>query len=118
MDWSTVAIFVVKSNCKSIIYCERAKSGCGMDVAVDVTVGSAVSVGGRIVAVGIEVSVGGTVVTVGAAHETIRKMQINESPILIVLCGGMELIVLDLRLSLNNEELKNILVLSSITNAN
>ena len=118
MDWSTVAIFVVKSNCKSIMYCERAKSGCGIAVAVGVSVGSAVSVGGETVADGKEVSVGGTVVTVGVAHETIRKMQIQESPILIVVCDCMELIVLDLRLSLNEEEYPKTSMLSSSNNAN
>jgi hypothetical protein len=57
------------------------------------------------VAEGGSVSVGRIEAEVGvAAHETIRKMQTKENPILTVVCEGMELILLDLELSLNKEE--------------
>ena len=98
--WFTVAIFVVKLNCRSISYCGRAKAGCCVDVGAGVSVGNAISVGVT-VAEGIRVSVGGTGAEVGDAHETMRKMQTNESPTLVVVYEGMELILLDLRLSLN-----------------
>jgi len=65
------------------------------------------------------VAAGGTVTAgrigseVGAAHETTRKIQMNESPVLIVRCEGMELILLDLRLSLNDKEHETILTYSA-----
>jgi hypothetical protein len=52
------------------------------------------------------VAVWGIATGVGAAHETMRKIQIKANPILIVMCECMELIVLDLRLSLNKAESK------------
>ena len=68
-------------------------------------VGAGVSVGGSVVSIivaeGITVSVGGTGTEVGDAHETIRKIQRNESKTLDVRCEGMEQILLDLGLSLN-----------------
>ena len=66
-----------------------------------VSVGSAVSVAGTGVAEGSVVSVGTTGKEVGAAHETMRKMQRNESPTLVAVYESMELILLDLGLSLN-----------------
>ena len=67
-----------------------------------VSVGSAVSVAGTGVAEGSVVSVGTTTgKEVGAAHETMRKMQRNKSPALVAVCESMELILLDLGLSLN-----------------
>ena len=99
--WFTVAIFVVKLNCKSIAYCGRANAGCGVAVGAGVSVGNAVSVGGAIVADGSVVSVGTTGKAVGAAHETIRRIQIIENKNLGVLFVCMELILLDLELSLN-----------------
>src|SRR5678815_3969576 len=112
MVWSTVAIFVVKLNCRSIAYCARAKAGSSVAVGSGVLVGSAVSVGTEIVAVGSAVSVGGIETEVGAAHETIRKTQMKASPTLRAVCECMELILLDLRLSLNNAKLKMIAVRS------
>jgi hypothetical protein len=50
---------------------------------------------------------------VGAAHEMMRKRQIKQSPVLIVMCERMELILLDLRLSLNDNKLKTILMSSA-----
>jgi len=65
--------------------------------------GSAVSVGGAMVAEGTRVAVGGTGVSeVGDAQETIRKIQTKNSPTLDVMYESMELILLDLGLSLNN----------------
>ena len=66
-----------------------------------VSVGSAVSVAGTGVAEGSVVSVGTTGKEVGAAHDTMRKMQRNKSPALVAVCESMELILLDLGLSLN-----------------
>ena len=103
MVWSTVATFVVKLNCRSITYCGRAKAGTSVAVGNGVSVGSAVSVGTEIVAVGSAVSVGEIEAEVGAAHETIRKIQMKANPTLVVVDEYMELILLDLRLSLNNE---------------
>jgi hypothetical protein len=55
------------------------------------------------VAEGTKVVVGGTGVgEVGDAQETIRKVQTKNSPTLDVICESMELILLDLGLSLNN----------------
>ena len=56
------------------------------------------------VAEGTRVVVGGTAVSeVGDAQETIRKIQTKNSPTLDVICESMELILLDLELSLNKE---------------
>ena len=76
-----------------------------MTVGAGVSVGKAVSVDAT-VAEGIKVSVGGigTTVEVGDAHEAIRKMQMNESPVLVAMCESMELILLDLGLSLNQRK--------------
>ena len=100
MVWFTVAIFVVKLNCRSIPYCGRANAGCGAAVGVAVSVGNAVSVGGATVA-GSIVSVGATGKEVGAAHEVTRRMQITENKNREVMFECMELILLDLELSLN-----------------
>jgi hypothetical protein len=70
-------------------------------VGAGVSVGDAVSVGRATVAEGESVSVGRTGAEVGDAHETMRKTQIKESPILVAGCRSMELILLDLELSLN-----------------
>ena len=84
-------------------YCGRAKAGCGTAVGVGDSVGSGVSVGGGMVAEGTTVSVGRTGSEVGDAQETIRKKQTNKSKTLVVEGDGMELILLDLRYSLNDE---------------
>ena len=112
MVWFTVAILVVKLNCRSIPYCGRAKVGWSVGVGAGVSVGKAVSVGVT-VADGINVSVGGIGAAVGDAHETMRKTQRNESPALVVRCEGMELILLDLRLSLNDKDHGTILTCSA-----
>src|SRR5258706_16179276 len=114
MVWFTVVIFVVKLSCKSIAYCGRAKAGCGIEVVVGagVSVGVTVSVTVGMIAEGNTVSVGRTTTGVGAAHETMRKIQIKANSILMVMCECMELIVLDLRLSLNEAEYKTISTLS------
>ena len=100
MVWFTVAIFVVKLNCRSISYCGRANAGCGVAVGAGVSVGNTVSVGGAMVA-GSIVSVGTTGNEVGAAHEVTRRMQIIENKNREVMFECMELILLDLELSLN-----------------
>jgi len=64
-------------------------------------VGKAVSVASTGDAEGSVVSVGITGKEVGAAHETMRNAQRNESSILVAVCESMELILLDLELSLN-----------------
>jgi hypothetical protein len=97
----TVAILVVKLNRRSITYCARAKAGCGIGVAVGVSVGRAVFVGEGSVAEGSEVSVGRTVTAVGAAHEVIIKMQMHESRNFGLRWERMENILLDYRHSLN-----------------
>ena len=66
-----------------------------------VSLGSSVSVASEFVAEGITVSVGGTGAEVGDAHETIIKIQRDESKTLDVGREGMEQILLDLGLSLN-----------------
>jgi hypothetical protein len=70
-------------------------------VGAGVSVGNAVSVGRVTVAEGKSVSVGRTGVEVEDAHETRKKAQRKESPILAAGCESMELILLDLELSLN-----------------
>jgi len=65
------------------------------------------------VAEGVTVIAGRIGSEVGAAHETMRKMQMKESPVLIVRCEGMELILLDLRLSLNDQDHGTILTCSA-----
>jgi hypothetical protein len=71
-------------------------------VGAGVFVGSAVSVAGSGVAEGSVISVGTTGKEVGAAHEMIRKIQIIENKNRGVILEGMELILLDLELSLND----------------
>jgi deoxycytidylate deaminase len=67
-----------------------------------VSVGNAVSAEGIIVADGSIVSVGATGKEAGAAHETINNIQIMENKNLGWIFEFMELILLDLELSLNN----------------
>jgi hypothetical protein len=67
---------------------------------VGVSVGNAVSVGGAMVA-GSIVSVGTTGKDVGAAHAAMRRMQIIENKNRGMMLEYMELILLDLELSLN-----------------
>jgi hypothetical protein len=67
-----------------------------------VSVGNAVSTGGITVADGSIVSVGATGKEAGAAHEAINNIQIMENKNLGWIFEFMELILLDLELSLNN----------------
>ena len=66
-----------------------------------VSLGSSVSVATEFVAEGMTVSVGGTGAEVGDAHETIKKIQRNESKTLDVGCEGMGCILLDFGALLN-----------------
>lgn len=93
---------MVKLNCRSIAYCGRAKAGTGVAVGDGVFVGSAVSVGEAIVSEGSVVPVGAIGNAVGAAHETVNAIQIMDNKYLGVMFERMELILLDLELSLNN----------------